>query len=186
MSRLRIATRDGAPAASKPILDIIYERLGVLPNVSRLIASSPTALAAFSAFQDGLSGTFSAKTHERIALAVAQVNGSDYCLSAHSYLATNFAHLPPDEIVLNRRGASRDPSADAAVRFATKVAEKRGHVSDGDIAEVREAGYDDPQIVEIIALVAENVFTNCLNQVASTEIDYPIVRAETEREDGEL
>jgi uncharacterized peroxidase-related enzyme len=178
MSRLRISTRDGAPAASKPILDTVYRRLGVVPNLSRLIGSSPAALGAFAAFQDGLSQALDPKTRERIALAVAQVNGSDYCLSAHSYLATNFAKLSPDEIALNRMGGSQDPKADAAVKFAAAVAGRRGRVSDADIAAVRFAGYDDAQIVDIIALVAENSFTNYLNEVAQTDIDFPVVRTE--------
>jgi AhpD family alkylhydroperoxidase len=108
---------------------------------------------------------------------VAQVNGSDYCLSAHSYLATNFAKLSPEEIALNRKGGSKDVKAEAAVNFAVKVAELRGRVGDADIAAVRLAGYHDAQIIEIIALVAENIFTNYLNEVARTEIDFPIVRA---------
>ncbi|UGX97966.1 carboxymuconolactone decarboxylase family protein [Bradyrhizobium barranii subsp. barranii] len=178
MSRLRILTRDGAPAASKPILDNIYRKLGIVPNLSRLIGSSPVALEAFAAFQDVLSRTLDSKTRARIALAVAQVNGSDYCLSAHSYLAINFTKLPPEEIALNRAGASKDPKADAAVKFAAKVVRKRGHIGDADLSAVRLAGYGDAQIVEIVALVAENVFTNYLNKVAETDIDFPIVRTE--------
>jgi uncharacterized peroxidase-related enzyme len=178
MTRLKISTRDGAPAASKPILDVIYQRLGVVPNFSRLIGNSPAALEAFSAFQEGLSKTLDRKTRERIALVVAQVNGCDYCLSAHSYLATNFAKLSPDEIALNRKGASQDPKADAAVKFAAAVAQQRGHVSDADIAAVKSAGYDDAQLVEIIALIAESIFTNYLNEVAETDIDFPVVRAD--------
>jgi len=178
MSRLQISTRDGAPAASKPVLDAIYQKLGVVPNLFRLIGSSPAALEAFAAFQGGLSNTLNDKLRERIALAVAQVNGSDYCLSAHSYLATNFAKLPPDEIALNRKGASKDAKAEAAIIFAMKVTERRGHVSDADIEDVRLAGYNDAQIVDIIALVAASSFTNYLNGVAKTDIDFPVVRTE--------
>ncbi|WP_342708246.1 carboxymuconolactone decarboxylase family protein [Bradyrhizobium sp. B124] len=178
MPRLRISTRDDAPPASKPILDSIYRKLGVVPNFCRLIGSSPAALGAFAAFQEGLSGTLDAKTRERIALAVAQVNGSDYCLSAHSYLATNIAKLSPDEIALNRKGGSKSVKAEAVVNFAAKVADQRGRVGDDDIAAVRLAGYDDAQIVEIVALVAENIFTNYLNEVAKTDIDFPVVRSQ--------
>ena len=179
MPRLRISSRDDAPAASKPILDGIYRKLGVVPNFCRLIGSSPAALGAFAAFQEGLSGTLDAKTRERIALAVAEVNGSDYCLSAHSYLATNFAKLSPDEIALNRKGGSKSVKAEAVVNFADKVADQRGRVGDDDIAAVRLAGYNDAQIVEIVALVAENIFTNYLNEVAKTDIDFPVVRSQS-------
>lgn len=177
MSRLVILSRDDAPEASKPILEAVHKQLGVVPNLFRLIAHSPTALAAFTGFQGALSKTLDVKSRERIALAVAQVNGCDYCLSAHTYLSLNLAKINQEEIALNRRGASGDAKANEAVRFATKVAQERGHVSEADIAAVRLAGFTDAQIVEIVALVAENSFTNYLNEVAKTEIDFPVVRA---------
>jgi len=177
---LRISTRDDAPAASKPVLDAVYRRLGLVPNVSRLMGSSPAALGGFAALHEGLSAALDPKTRERIALAVAQLNGSDYCLSAHSYTATNFAKLPPDEIALNRKGRSKDAKAEVAVKFAVTVVERRGHVADTDIKHMRLAGYDDAQIVEIIALIAENIFTNYLNGVAKTDIDFPVVRADAD------
>jgi alkylhydroperoxidase family enzyme len=80
-------------------------------------------------------------------------------------------------VALNRRGHSSDPKADAAVQFAAKVTRERGHVNDADIESVREAGFADSQIVEIIAIVAENCFTNFLNEVTKTDIDFPVVRA---------
>jgi alkylhydroperoxidase family enzyme len=105
------------------------------------------------------------------------VNRCDYCLSAHSYLGLNLAKITPDEVALNRKGESGDAKADAAVRFAAKVVRDRGHVSDADIQAVRDAGFNDGRIVEIIAVVAENVFTNLLNVVAETDIDFPVVHA---------
>jgi uncharacterized peroxidase-related enzyme len=177
MSRLAIPARDDVPAASKPILDAVHKQLGVVPAMFRLIATSPAALEGFVANNGALSKTLDVKTRERIALAVAQVNSCDYCLSAHSYLAWNLAKISPEEVALNRGGASGDPKADAAVRFAVKAVRERGHLRDIDIASVRAAGFSDSQIVEIIAVVAENIFTNMLNVVAQTDIDFPIVHA---------
>ena len=177
MARLSIPTLETAPEASKPTLDAVHKQLGVVPNLFRLIGNSPAALSAFAGFQGGLSKTFDVKTRERIALAVAQVNGCDYCLSAHTYLGLNMAKISPEEIAMNRKGASSDARANAAVHFAATVAKERGHVESADIAAVREAGFTDAQIVEIVALVAENSFTNYLNEVAKTEIDFPVVRA---------
>ena len=177
MSRLAIPTREAAPAASQPMLDAVHAQLGVVPNLFRLIATSPAVLEAFLGFSGALTKTLDVRSRERIALAVAQVNGCDYCLSAHSYLAENLAKISPDEIARNRKGGSADRKADAAVGFAAKVTRERGHVSEDDIAAVRSAGYSDAQIVEIIALVAENCFTNFLNEAAKTDIDFPVVRA---------
>ncbi|SLN26875.1 carboxymuconolactone decarboxylase family protein [Oceanibacterium hippocampi] len=178
MSRIDIPTRDDAPEASQPILDAVHKQLGVVPNLFRLIALSPAALAGYTAFQGALGKALDVRTRERIALAVAQANGCDYCLSAHTYLGLNLARLSPVEIALNRKGASGDAKANAAVAFAVKVVARRGHVSEADVAAVRDAGFSDGQIVEIVALVAENTFTNFLNEVAKTEIDFPAVRAE--------
>ncbi|NID15983.1 carboxymuconolactone decarboxylase family protein [Luteibacter yeojuensis] len=176
MSRIAVPALDAAPEGSKATLDTIHKQLGVVPNLFRLIGNSPVALTAYTGFHAALSKTLDVKTRERIALAVAQVNGCDYCLSAHTYLGLNLAKIGPEEIALNRKGASSDPKANAAVQFAAKVAEKRGHVSDSDIKAVRDAGFTDAELVEIVALVAENSFTNFLNEVADTEIDFPVVR----------
>jgi len=112
-----------------------------------------------------------------IALAVAEYNGCDYCLSAHSYLGLHLARLEPAEIAANRAGGSLDAKAGAAVGFAIEVLRHRGHVGDAAIAAVRAAGYDDAQIVEIVQHVALNTWTNYINSVAQTVIDFPVVHA---------
>ncbi|WP_242185771.1 carboxymuconolactone decarboxylase family protein [Sphingomonas sp. CARO-RG-8B-R24-01] len=177
MTRITIPTRDEAPEASKPLLDAVHAQLGVVPNLFRLIAKSPAALTAYLGFNGGLAKALDVRTRERIAIAVAQVNGCDYCLSAHTYLGLNLAKISPEEIALNRSGHSGDPKADAAVAFAAKVAQERGHVSDADVSAVKLAGFTEAQIVEIVALVADNVFTNLLNEVAKTEIDFPVIHS---------
>jgi uncharacterized peroxidase-related enzyme len=177
MSRITIPSLDNAPEASKATLDAVRRQLGLVPNLFRLIGLSPAALTAYTGFNGALTKALDAKTRERIALAVAQVNGCDYCLSAHTYLGLNLAKIGPEEIALNRKGTSADPKAHAAVHFAAKVTRERGHVDEADLAAVREAGFSDAQIVEIVALVAENSFTNYLNEVAKTDIDFPEIRA---------
>jgi uncharacterized peroxidase-related enzyme len=177
MPRLTVPTRQAAPAASQPLLDAVEKQLGVVPNLFRLVALSPAALQGFLGLNGALGKALDVKTRERIALAVAQINGCDYCLSAHTYLGLNLAKIDAAEIALNRKGASTDAKAGAAVAFAAKVTQARGHVTDSDVAAVKAAGYTDAQIVEIIAVVAENVFTNLLNIVAQTEIDFPVVHA---------
>ncbi|MEQ9607180.1 MAG: carboxymuconolactone decarboxylase family protein [Kiloniellaceae bacterium] len=176
MSRLTIPALEDAPEASRPMLDGINKALGVVPNLFRVAAQSPAALKGLLELSGALSKALDLKTRERIALAVAEVNGCDYCLSAHSYIGLNMAKITPEDIALSRKGSSADAKAAAAVRFAAKVAQARGQVSDADIAEVKAAGYSEAQVVEIVAVVAENVFTNFLNNVAQTEIDFPVVR----------
>jgi len=120
-------------------------------------------------------GALPAPTRERIALAVAEINARGYCLSAHTYLGKNLAKLDDAEMVADRNGASNDPKADAAVGFAAKVARFRGHVSDQDLQAVKAAGYTDGQVIEIVQHVALNTWTNYINEVAKTAIDFPVV-----------
>ena len=177
MSRIAIPTREAAPAASQPLLDAVNNQLGVVPNLFRLVALSPAALQGFLGLSGALGKTLDVKTRERIALAVAQVNGCDYCLSAHTYLGLNLAKIDADEITQNRKGGSLDTKANAAVQFAAAVAKTRGKVASDELARVREAGFSDAQIIEIVSVVAENFLTNIINNVAETDIDFPVVRA---------
>ena len=177
MSRLAISTREAAPAAAQPLLDAVEKQLGVVPNMYKLLAASPATLQAVLSFGGALTRTLDVKTRERIAIAVAQSNGCDYCLSAHTYLGLNLAKLGEAEVALNRKGASSDAKADAAVRFAAKVSLARGKVADSDVDAVKAAGFSEAQVLEIIAVVAENVLTNLINNVAQTDIDFPAVHA---------
>ena len=177
MSRLTIPTREDAPAKSQPLLDAVEKQIGVVPNLFRLVGTSPAAPEGYLGLNGALGRTLDAKTRERIALAIAQANGCDYCLSAHTYLGLNLAKIDDAEIALNRAGHSGDAKADAAVVFARKVLEARGHVSDADVAAVRLAGFSEAQVIEIVASVAVNVLTNYINNVAETDIDFPVVQA---------
>ena len=168
-----------APVASRPLLQAVEQQLGVVPNLFRMVANSPAALEGYLALSGALAkGKLSAQTRERIALAIAEVNGCDYCLSAHAYLAKNVAKLDDAEIAANRHGKSNDAKADAAVRFAVLVAQRRGRVTDVELAAIKAAGYTDADIIEIVENVALNVWTNYINVVAETEIDFPVVSAE--------
>ena len=177
MSRFPIPSLETAPEASKPLLDAVGQQLGIVPNLFRLVGLSPNTLSGFLSLHGASSKTLDVKTRERIALAVAQVNGCDYCLSAHTYLGLNLAKIDEAEIARNRAGTSSDAKAAAAVTFAKKVTETRGKVGTSDISEVRAAGYSDAEIIDIVGVVAVNFLTNLVNNVADTDIDFPVVRA---------
>jgi len=178
MSRIATpASIEAAPAASQPLLHAVAKQLGMAPNLFRMVGNSPAALEGHVGLIGALGkGALPVQTRGRIALAVAEVNGCSYCLSAHTALG-RLVKLDDAEMTANRSGGSNDPKADAAVRFAVKVTRDRGAVSDADISTLKEAGYDDAQIVEIVLHVALNVFTNYINKIAETEIDFPVVMA---------
>lgn len=179
MSRFNVPTSiDAAPLASRALLNAVQAQLGVVPNLFRLVSLSPPALEGYLDLSSALGkGALPAPTRERIALAVAEVNGCSYCLSAHAYLGRNLAGLDDAEIAANRGGRSNEPKADAAVRFAAEIARERGHVDADSLRAVRAAGYTDAQLIEIVLHVALNTWTNYVNEVAKTDIDFPVVEA---------
>src|SRR5262245_13001494 len=101
------ASIEEAPSASRPLLETVKKLLGSVPNLFRMVANSPAALEGYVGLLGALSkGSLPAATHERIALLVADANGCDYCLSAHSWLGKNVAKLDEAEMNANRRAAS--------------------------------------------------------------------------------
>ncbi len=178
MSRLNVVTAETANAEQKGLLDAIESQLGVVPNFLKVFANSPAALRAFLGLH-GIAGegSLDAKTRERIALALAQQNACQYCVSAHTAIGRK-AGLSGTEIEANRLGTSQDAKAAAAVRFARSLAEHSGEVTTAEIAEVRDAGYSDAQIVEIIMHVGMNILTNILGKASQVEIDFPKVELE--------
>ncbi len=178
MSRISIPTVDQSPDAAKPLLAAVQKQLGMVPNMMKLVGHSPAALEGYLSLNGALAkGKLDAKSRERIALAGAEFNGCNYCLSAHDYLGRHVAKLSGDEIQAARDGRSEDARADAALRFALQVAQTRGQVLDADLATLRNAGFDDAGVIEIVVTVALNVLTNYVNNVAHTDIDFPVINA---------
>jgi uncharacterized peroxidase-related enzyme len=187
MSRIDIPGHDEtAPSSLQPLFHSVSKRYGFVPNVYRTLAISPHSLTGVMEMQAALSRTLDGRTRERIALAVSEVNGCHYCISAHSYVGHYFAKLMPREMALNRKGRSLDPKAEAAVKFARKVSVSRGKVESADLSIVRAAGYPDAQIVEIIALCAQSFLTNLLANVFDIEPDFPKMSNGMATEPGEL
>jgi uncharacterized peroxidase-related enzyme len=178
MSRINIPSAEQSPAASRPLLDAVKKQLGVVPNLMKLVGNSPAALEGYLSLNGALAkGELRVPLRERIALATAEYNGCDYCLSAHTYLGSHVARLSADEIESARDAHSADAQADAALQFARRVAETHGKVSDEDLSRLRAAGFDEAGIIEIVVNVALNVLTNYVNNVARTDIDFPAVAA---------
>jgi uncharacterized peroxidase-related enzyme len=175
MSRIPTpASIDAAPAATRAQLEAVQKQLGSVPNLFRLLATSPATLSGYLGLSGALGkGALDARTRERIALAVAEINGCGYCLAAHSYIGANLVKLDAAEIAAARAGRSADAKADAALRFAVAVTQARGRAGAADLDAVRAAGWSDAEILEIVAHVALNTLTNYVNEVAGTEVDFP-------------
>jgi len=176
MSRIQPVDPAVAKGKAKDLLDAVQKALGLVPNLYRVAAQSPAALAGLVGLNGALAqGVLGAKLRARIALGVAERNGCDYCLSAHTVLGKG-AGLDDADMAQARDGRATDPKTDAALRFAVGIVERRGQTSDAELATLRQAGYNDAEIVEIVSVTVLNILTNYLNHVAATEIDFPIVR----------
>ncbi len=175
MPRINPVQGTEIPARSKPLLAGVQKALGMTPNLMATLAHSPAALQSYLGFGQALgSASLSAKIREQIAIAVAGENSCGYCASAHTLLAKG-AGVDAEEAARNLRGESVDPRTAAALEFARTIVKKRGHISDEALRDVRSAGYSEAEVVEIIATVAVNIFTNYFNHIAQTEIDFPVV-----------
>jgi uncharacterized peroxidase-related enzyme len=170
MTRLTVPTIEEAPDKARPILQNYVKALGVVPNFFAMISQSPDALKAIADMHATLGKSLGHKTRERIHIMTAEVNGCDYCLSAHTYLGGKLA-LTDEDMELNREGRSTDPKADAALQFAYKVARSRGHIADADVEAVRAAGFSEAEIVDIVAETAFSFITNLFNNTFATSVD---------------
>ena len=179
MSRIKIVTNEAANSEQKALFDAIQGKLGMVPNFLRILGNSPVALNAFlGLYGVAGAGSLDPLTRERIALAVAEQNACQYCVSAHTAIGAN-AGLSGAEMQANRAGTSQDAKAAAAVKFARALVEHKGGVSTEEISEVRNAGYSDADLAEIIMHVGMNLITNIVGKASRVEIDFPQVKLNT-------
>lgn len=173
MSRIHTMELRSATGKAKELLDAVHAKLGMVPNMTRAMASAPAVLDGYLGFSGALSkGTLSAKLREQIALTVSERNDCDYCLAAHSTIG-KMVGLSQEQILDSRQGTAIDSKTDAVLRFAGQLVDNNGRVSDIDWESLRKTGVEDGTIAEIVANVALNIFTNYFNNVAQPEIDFP-------------
>lgn len=175
MSRVQLIDAATTSPDRRALLAPIQSAFGSTPAMFRAVANSPAALKSmWAAFGALGSGVIPAKLGEQIAVAVADRNACEYCLAAHTALGRK-AGASADEMSAAQMGESSDPRTAAALRFALKLVDQRGQVADGDVQALRTAGFDDEAIVEILAHVALNLFTNYVNVAFAVPVDFPAV-----------
>ena len=175
MSRLQPVNPANATGKAKELLDAVKGKLGIVPNMTKVMATSPVVLESYLGFSGALAGgLLDAKTREELALLTAQENGCDYCLSAHTAIG-KMVGLTAEEIIASRHGNGFNPKTTAALTFAKHVLDTKGQISEAEVTDVRNAGLSDGEIAEVIAHVALNVLTNYFNIAADVDIDFPKV-----------
>lgn len=175
MSRVPLVDPTTTTGAVAEQLHQIRGAFGGVPSMFRAVANSPAALGSmWSAFGALGAGTLGAALGEQIAVAVADRNACEYCLAAHTALGRK-AGVPREAMAAAQSGESDDPRTAAVLTFALQLVEERGHVTAEDVRAVREQGFSDEQVVEIVAHVALNLFTNYVNVALEVPVDFPTV-----------
>lgn len=177
MTRIQPVNTETASGKTKELLEMVQKKMGMIPNMMKTLAHAPAALEAYLTLSGVLSsGLIDGKNRERIALAVGQKNNCDYCVSAHSLIGQKMG-LSAEEVINARKGFSTDSKADAIVKYALALVEKNGHLTDAEVAAIKASGLSDAEMIEIVPIVALNIFTNYFNHIADPEIDFPIAQS---------
>ncbi|WP_417728204.1 carboxymuconolactone decarboxylase family protein [Roseovarius sp.] len=175
MARITQVSDSAATPEANALFSAIKSKIGMVPNLYRVAANQPSVLAAMLGLNETLAGGgFDARTREAIALAVAGTNTCDYCASAHSAISAGLK-VAPEAIKAHLAGRSEDPRTAAILKLSVDIVTAKGMVSDTDLEAARAAGLSEADIVETLANVVANIFTNYLNHVAETDIDFPVV-----------
>ena len=176
MNRVSLIDRNATTAERKELLDAIHGAFGASPNMFRAVANSPAALKGmWGSFGALGGGVIPAKLAEQIAVAVADRNACEYCLAAHTALGRK-AGATAEELVAAQAGESADAKTNAALRFALKLVNERGQLTESDVLALRNADFNDEAMVEIIAHVALNLFTNYVNVALAVPVDFPAIK----------
>jgi uncharacterized peroxidase-related enzyme len=176
-TRIETLNPDTTTGKSKELFNAVQSKLGFIPNLIKVFGNSPATLQTYLSLGELTgSGNFSNKFREQLALAIAEENECDYCLSAHTTIG-KMNGLTDEQTVQNRQGISSDLRVEAGLKFAQEVTKKRGQVSSEEIAKVKAAGFNDGDVLEIVLNVVANTLTNYVNHIAETEIDFPVVES---------
>ncbi len=172
-NRLPLIESVRASGEFKPNLLAVKRQFGVVANAIRVLGNSPAAMNGFLCLHASLSeGVLSTKLRARIALAVSEINGCAYCLSAYSASGRR-AGLSHAEIGAARFASGSDPKSEAVLDLVWAILMDKGQIDDSDFESARNAGLTDEEIVEVVANIALTTFTNFINEVATTVIDFP-------------
>ncbi len=176
-TRIKTLNPETTTGEAKELFDAVNKKLGFIPNLIKVFGNSPATLKAYLSLGEiSGSGNFNAKFREQLALAIAEENSCNYCLSAHTAIG-KMSGLTDEQTEQNRLGQSEDAKTQAGLQFAQLVTKNRGVVSNEALQAVKDAGYTDGDVLEIVLSVVANTLTNYVNHIAETEVDFPKVEA---------
>lgn len=175
MPRITPITKDQAPQASQPMLEAVEKKLGRVPNLLGTLAVAPAGLATYLKLGEATAQTsLNAKVREQLAVAIAKESNCEYCASAHTAIGKMLG-IDAAELASNLDGKASDPKVQAAIDFALAIVSERGFVTDAQYAAAKNAGLNDAELIEVLAITVTNIFTNYANHIFQTVNDFPKV-----------
>lgn len=177
MPLLNALKKEETQSPNTEIFEALEGKIGMVPNIYASMANSPVALKAILEFGETLKGgSYSLKEVEAIALAIAEQNSCQYCLSAHTAIGKS-AGFSDEETLDLRQAKSGDAKLQALVNLTKDITVSHANPSQENLDQFFAAGYDHAAFVELIGLIALNTFTNYFNHINNTEVDFPQAEA---------
>jgi len=173
-TNLNALSREQAAPEAQTIFDNLKQKIGMVPNLYATAANSPSTLNAILTFGALLDqGNFSKQEIEAVALSIAQENSCDYCLAAHTALG-KMSGLSEEDTLALRTATIEDSKLLSLTTLAKDITVNRGFPAQESINAFFDAGYDQSAFVELLGYVSLNTFNNYINEIAQTEIDFPL------------
>jgi uncharacterized peroxidase-related enzyme len=173
MAHLGLKDSSDASPDTRAVLQKAQSQLGKMPNMVRAMANSPVVAEIYLLIAETLAkGRLTPQMRELLALAAAGTNDCDYCIRAHAAKGRK-AGLEPEQMTMATACESHDPKTATALNFAREILESRGAKPTMGIVALKEAGWLEEEIAEIIAVVTLNIFPNYFNKLVGTEVDFP-------------
>ncbi|MDG2431430.1 carboxymuconolactone decarboxylase family protein [Flavobacterium sp.] len=176
MSNFNVPTREEVSSNNQAIFDNLEKGLGFVPNLYAYFAKSETALGDYLALQNRKS-SLKAKEREVVNLITSQINGCNYCQSAHTVIGKMNGFTDDQVLELRRGSAAFDSKLDALVKFTASVVENRGKATAASKTAFFEAGYTEVNMIDVVVVVGDKIISNYIHNLADFAIDFPLAPA---------
>src|SRR3984893_497533 len=174
MQSFPIYTIESAPEQSKPALQSLKAAFGMIPNIAGAMATSPVLINSLvGLFQRVHGGSFTEAQIQTLLLTNAVTNACSWAVAFHTALALKEG-LHSADVEAIRDGRAPEDRKHAALSTLTKtLIEKRGHLDDRDVGRFLEAGFNQAQVLEVLAVLAASTITNYVGNITKPPVEAP-------------
>ena len=175
MNTFNVPTREDVSTNNQAIFDNLNKALGFVPNLYATYAHSDTALENYLTFANAKT-SLTAKEKEVVNLAVSQVNGCIYCLSAHTAIGKMNGFTDAQILELRAGFSSVNTKFDVLAKLAKNVTENRGKTDESVLEDFYTAGYTKGNLIDVISLVGDKTISNYIHSTTKVPVDFPLAK----------